>query len=129
MSETQPKIVVVDDEPSIVRMLQKVLDRSLGAEVQGFSSGELGLDYFREHSAETSLIITDLRMPGMDGMELCRQVRHLRPDVPLLMLTAYASDEMRAAADMLGVNAFIQKPFLPLEFIEVVKRVLSGGRA
>jgi CheY-like chemotaxis protein len=73
-------------------------------------SGEEALRRLAEIRPELIVILSDINMPGMDGLELLREVRGLRPELPVLMVTAYGDDERRRRADELGAAAFLTKP-------------------
>jgi CheY-like chemotaxis protein len=73
-------------------------------------SGEEALRRLAEIRPELIVILSDINMPGMDGLELLREVRRLRPELPVLMVTAYGDDERRQRADELGAADFLTKP-------------------
>ncbi|MDZ4198155.1 MAG: response regulator, partial [Kiritimatiellia bacterium] len=72
------------------------------------------------------LLICDLKMPGMDGMELCRRIRALRASLPVVILTAYAAEEVRDEALAIGIEHLVQKPFSPGPFLNLLRQLLSG---
>jgi CheY-like chemotaxis protein len=106
-------IMIVDDEPDIADLFRQRFRREVrqGDYVLHFAgSGEEALQRFAEIRPELIVILSDINMPGMDGLELLREVRLLRPDLPVLMVTAYGDDERRRRADELGAAAFLSKP-------------------
>ena len=106
-------ILIVDDEPDIADLFRQRFRREVrqGQYVLHFAdSGEEALRRLAEIHPELIVILSDINMPGMDGLELLREVRRLRPELPVLMVTAYGDDERRRRADELGAAAFLSKP-------------------
>ena len=105
MSET--RILVVDDEQQISRVLRRALS-SKGYEVQVASDGEEGLSVF--HSWNPEIVITDLAMPGMGGLELCRRIRK-SSNVPILVLSVKGEERTKVEALNVGADDYVTKPF------------------
>src|SRR5437764_4809277 len=106
-------ILIVDDEPDIAELFRQRFRREVrqGQYVLHFAdSGEEALRRLAEIRPELMVILSDINMPGMDGLELLREVRRLRPELPVLMVTAYGDDERRRRADELGAADFLTKP-------------------
>jgi two-component system response regulator PilR (NtrC family) len=104
------KILIVDDEKGLVHALRQTLQFEFpGLQIDAAYSGEEGLSRLAE--AAYDLIIADLRMPGFGGLELVRGVRYLNPDVPIILVTGFGTDEARHEAAQLGVSYFLDKPF------------------
>ena len=114
-------ILIVDDEKNIRLTLSRSLE-VLGVETDSAEDGKEALVKLREK--EFGLILLDIRMPGVDGMEVLRQVRENRPDIRIIVLTAYGTIELAVEAMMLGAVDFIQKPFVPEQIRERVARVM-----
>jgi CheY-like chemotaxis protein len=107
-------ILVVDDEPDVADLFRQGFRREArqGTYVMHFAaSGEQALDRLAEE-IEPSLIavLSDINMPGMDGLELLGEIKQRRPDLPVMMVTAYGDDERRRRACELGAVEFITKP-------------------
>jgi len=115
-------ILIVDDEKNIRLTLSMSLE-ALGVETDSAEDGEEALAKLKEK--EFGLILLDLHMPGVDGMEVLRQVREIRPDIRVIIITAYGTVELAVEAMKLGAVDFIQKPFVPEEIREVVSRVID----
>jgi DNA-binding response OmpR family regulator len=113
-------ILVVDDEKNIRLTLSQALE-TLGAETDTAANGEEALTKLKER--EFGLILLDIRMPGMDGMEVLHRLREIRPDIRVIMITAYGTVESAVEAMKLGAVDFLQKPFDPEEIRELVLRV------
>ncbi|MEM7159195.1 MAG: sigma-54 dependent transcriptional regulator [Myxococcota bacterium] len=116
------KILVVDDEPSMREFLAICLRRA-GHSVDAAPGGEQALAYLEQHPVD--LVITDLTMPGMDGMELLRKLS-TRPEPPLvIMITAFATTDTAVEAMKLGAYDYLTKPFKVDEIQVVVQRALE----
>ncbi len=115
-------VLIVDDEKNILLTLSQSLE-VLQLETDTATNGEEALAKLKEK--DFGLILLDLRMPGMDGMEVLRKVREIRPDIRIIMITAYGTIELAVEAMKLGAVDFIQKPFSPEEIRELVSRVLD----
>jgi len=115
-------VLIVDDEKNILLTLSQSLE-VLRLETDTATNGEEALAKLKEK--EFGLILLDIRMPGMDGMEVLRQVREIRPDIRIIMITAYGTVELAVEAMKLGAVDFIQKPFSPEEIRELVSRVMD----
>jgi CheY-like chemotaxis protein len=107
-------ILVVDDEPDVAELFRQRFRREArqGTYVLHFAgSGEEALRKLADEiEPELIVILSDINMPGMDGLELLRQVKQRWPDLPVMMVTAYGDDERRSHASSLGAADFIAKP-------------------
>ena len=107
-------ILVVDDEPDVADLFRQRFRRETrqGKYVMHFAgSGEQALDMVSgDIQPELIVILSDINMPGMDGLELLGEVKQRRPDLPVMMVTAYGDDERRRRASELGAFEFISKP-------------------
>ncbi len=115
-------VLIVDDEKNIRLTLSQALE-VLGVRTDTAANGEEALDKIR--GKEFDLILLDLKMPGMDGMEVLRRVSEMRPDIRIIIITAYGTVESAVGAIKLGAADFIQKPFTPEEIRELVSRVID----
>lgn len=114
-------ILVVEDELSISTLLKYNLEQA-GYEVLTAADGKEGLDLIV--SAEPDLVLLDLMLPTMDGMEICKEVRSLRLNVPIIMLTARDDEFDKVLGLELGADDYMTKPFSPREVVARVKAVL-----
>ncbi len=107
-------ILVVDDEPDIGELFRQRFRRELrsGAYVLYFAaSGRDALDLVTTGvEPELLVLLSDINMPEMDGLQLLREVKRHRPDLPVIMITAYSDDERRRVADAFGAADFLNKP-------------------
>jgi len=120
-----PRLLVVDDEPKICEFLQDLLTRE-GYTVDTCRSAEQALDSLQAHSCD--LLITDLRMPGMDGFELIHRVKRICEALPIVVITGYASIKTAVRALRAGVQDYILKPFNIDEMRATVARTLDMAR-
>src|SRR5690349_6049414 len=110
------KILVVDDEPDVRTLFDQRFRREIRSGEFNFAyaySGEEALTYLQDSGSEVVLILSDINMPGMSGLELLRRIRQDRPNPPpplVMMLTAYGDAETRWQALELGANDFLTKP-------------------
>lgn len=102
------KILFVDDDPVTGRVMKRQCG-DVGFTCKIFQSAKKGLEEFQQHGAD--LIITDLRMPEMNGFELLTEVRNTDPDIPVLVMTGYSSVDNAVEAMKCGATDFIKKPF------------------
>lgn len=113
-------VLILEDDPHTVEVVQLYLRRD-GHHVLSATDGIAGLSLARE--AQPDLIILDLMLPGMDGLEICRILRQ-ESDVPIVMLTARADEEDRLAGLDLGADDYVTKPFSPRELAARIRAVL-----
>ena len=115
-------VLIVDDEKNIRLTLSQALE-PLGAEIGTAVNGEEALAKLKERDFD--VILLDLRMPGMDGLEVLRQVRELRPDIHVIVITAHGTVESAVDAMKVGAVDFIQKPFAPKEIRALVAKAMD----
>jgi len=119
-----PPILVVDDEADLVASYERLLRRkgygivSAGSRVEGLRL------VAREPLA---LVITDLRLPDGDGLDLVRAARRLPTPTPAMVVTGFASEASRTASMVAGASAFLAKPFAAANFTSLVERALRDG--
>lgn len=118
---TNQTILVVEDEVSIATLLKYNLER-VGYEVLLAHDGKEGLDMALEHLPD--LILLDLMLPTMDGMEVCKELRSQKKNIPIIMLTARDDEFDKVLGLELGADDYMTKPFSPREVIARVKAVL-----
>src|SRR5215813_11908884 len=126
MTAEKSRVLVVDDEPQITRVLRTVLT-SQGYQVQTAAEGESALTSFSEWRPE--LVITDLYMPHMDGLELCRRIRAMS-SVPIIVLSVKGEEKTKVEALDLGADDYVTKPFGTDELLARVRAALrrsAGG--
>jgi len=125
-SETKLKLMVLDDEPIVGKRLAPALSK-INCEVETFTSSEAALEKLKEERFD--ILVTDIRMEGLDGIEVLEAVREFQPDLKVILITGYATVEVAREAMAKGAFDFIAKPFKPQELRDVVlkaARAISG---
>ena len=117
------KIIVVEDEADILDVIEYNLTRE-GYKVLGFRDGEQGLEAIR--GEEPQLVLLDLMLPGIDGIEICKKVKEdpVTRDVPVIMITAKTEESDVVLGLGVGADDYVSKPFSPKELVARVKAVL-----
>lgn len=125
-AEFPGSILVIDDDPSILGLLEKVLTKA-GHDVDVVADGEAALARLaKEHF---DLLVVDYMLPGISGLDVLRHARVNHPALMAIMITAHGSAEVQAAAAALGVHAYISKPFGVLDLIRVADEAIKVGLA
>src|SRR5438067_3125931 len=121
----KPKILIADDEPDALELVAFNL-KAAGYDVVTAADGEEALKKAR--SAMPSLIVLDLMLPGVDGLEVCKILRRdsTTRSIPILMLTAKAAEIDRVLGLELGADDYVTKPFSPRELVLRIKRLLRS---
>ncbi len=120
-------ILLVDDDPGALHALQVGL-ASHGFRVLAASSGREALEIIREsltRADPVGLLITDFRMPGMNGVQLIQAAKEQLPDLPTILITGYGSEGLREDAERLGVSVYLEKPFTPHILAQQVSGLLG----
>jgi len=118
-----PLISIIDDDDALRRSLENLI-RSVGLRAQGFSSAEAFLSANQVH--ETRCLVLDVRMPGMSGPELQRQMAVANSHIPIIFITAHADDAQRTQALEAGAVAFLHKPFYEEELLNAIEAALKN---
>ncbi|MDZ4828033.1 MAG: response regulator transcription factor [Actinomycetota bacterium] len=120
-------VLVVEDDPTVCEVVTKYLERE-GFEVEAVGNGSEALR--RAQARRPDLVVLDLMLPGIDGLEVCRRLREHGP-VPVIMLTAKGDEDDRVLGLELGADDYMSKPFSPRELVSRVKAVLrrAGSEA
>ncbi|MGQ0742426.1 MAG: response regulator [Alphaproteobacteria bacterium] len=121
-------ILLVEDEVAVRSFAARAL-RMRGYNVLEAGGGEAGLELARSHPGQIDLLVTDVVMPGMDGLTLARAVRRLRPETRILFMSGYADEAFRRNAERAEELQFLAKPFGIKQLASKVKDVLSGAAA
>src|SRR5580704_16123914 len=111
-----PAILIVEDEPKMRRLLELNLGEE-GWSTSSAGDAEAGLKLFREETFD--LVLTDFKLPGMNGLEFLQAIRRINSEVPVVMMTAYGNVETAVEAMRNGANNYVLKPF-SLEEIKLV---------
>lgn len=119
---TVQRTLIVDDEKNIRLTLSEAI-KSLGMTSDTAVNGEEALD--KVASQKYAMVLLDLKMPGMDGLEVLRRLRSTHPTLPVVMITAHGTVESAVEAMKLGAVDFLQKPFTPQEIRQIVGQALA----
>ena len=119
---TGPLVSIVDDDVSVRRSTRRLL-RCCGLRVEAFSSAEEFLQSGRV--AETACLLLDVRMPGMDGLELQRRLGETHRPIPIIFLSARASEEEERRALLAGAACFLRKPVSKEALLNAIRTVLK----
>jgi len=117
-----PHILLLEDEPNVAKGLKMVMDEQ-GYDVDWATTGQAALDAF--WSGRFDLLIADLRLPDIDGMEVIERVKEKRPETPVVIITGYPSVSSAIQALRAGVKDYLPKPFTEEEFMTAVDGALK----
>lgn len=121
------KILLADDHPVVRRGLRQLLQEHQGFDVVAeVSTGQEALAYTRAH--ECDVVVLDISMPGMNGLETLKQLHGERPLLPILMLSIYPSEQFAIRSFRAGAAGYLCKEASPDELVEAVGKVYGGGR-
>ncbi len=115
------RILAVDDEEIVLDSFRKILVLA-GYSIDTVQTGQEALDLVRKRNYD--FVFTDLKMPDMDGVEVCKAVKHLRPDIDVIIITGYATVETAVETMKYGAMDYIQKPFTEDELVAMVEKFL-----
>jgi signal transduction histidine kinase/CheY-like chemotaxis protein len=121
------RILLVDDEMSLADMGKKMLE-NLGYRVEARTSSVDALELFKMDPDRFNVVITDMTMPNMTGVELSQRIMEIRPNIPIILSTGFSELITEAQAKALGINAFISKPILKADLARTVRDVLETLR-
>ena len=121
-TDTPHRVLVVDDDEANRVTLERILSRE-GLAVVHAASGRQGLEHLRETPVD--LILTDLKMPGMSGIDLLKAIKHLEPDLEVVVMTAYGTVETAVEAMKEGAYDFVSKPLRRIELVNTVRKALE----
>jgi len=127
VSETHARgehILFVDDEEPLVALWQQTLEEQ-GFRVTGSTCPQRALDLFSRAPEDFDLVITDLTMPQVNGLELVKKIRQLRETMPVILCTAFGNKLSHASVQEIGINDFLLKPFDRQQFFSTVEQALA----
>lgn len=117
-------VLIVEDDPTVAEVVVSYLERA-GHRTRSLADGRSAARLLTgEESSSIDLVILDLMLPGLDGIEVCRQLRAVRPELPVIMLTALGQEDDRIAGLEVGADDYVTKPFSPRELVLRVESVL-----
>lgn len=122
---TNVRVLAVDDEQDFIHLFVKRFSKR-NLDVHGVHSGEEALEYLDAH--ETDVVVLDVRMPGMDGLETLKEIRKRHPQVEVIMLTGHGSAESGLKGISLGAYDYVMKPFKIDDLLERIRRAWDHAR-
>ena len=120
-----PRVLVVDDEVRLARLIAQTLGRA-GYECEVCGDGASALE--AADARRPDVVVTDCRMPGMDGLQLLRELRSRHPDLPVILVTGHGDVELAVTSMQEGAYDFVEKPYAPARLIGSVRRALDKRR-
>jgi FixJ family two-component response regulator len=126
MAETKRMVLVVDDDPSFCRSMERLL-RSMGFAFQSFASAQ---EFLRSRRPDVpSCLVLDVRMPGLSGLELQQDLARAGWQIPIIFMTGYGDIPMSVRAMKAGAVEFLTKPFREQELLDAIEQALDHDRA
>jgi PAS domain S-box-containing protein len=122
------RIMLIDDEEVIINVLQPIL-ANLGYRVSAFGQGGEALDAFRKAPGDYDLVITDYSMPRMTGLDIAKEMKNIRPDIPIILSSGFISQAMEDFAGQAGISGLLKKPAGVYKLSEAVRQALGKGTA
>ena len=119
------RILLVDDDVDLLDTLVRLLGRQ-GYTCRVACSGEDGIRAMETEPPD--VVVTDLRMPGIDGLTVARHAREHRPPIPVVVMTAYATSEIHQDVRRMGGAIYVTKPFANADFLDAVQRAVEHPR-
>jgi two-component SAPR family response regulator len=107
-------IVIVDDEVDIVNQIKRALEAMDGRRIYTFTDPFAALEHFNSTCTDHHIVISDIRMPGMNGYEFVKQVKRINPQVKIILMSSFEIDDNNLSLDVLPdvkIDTFLQKPF------------------
>jgi len=122
----KPRVLVADDDPDVLETLSNILELT-DCEVETVPDGVAAVARLRADSYD--LVITDLMMPGLDGIGVAREAKRLDPSLKVIVVTAYPSQSSAIDAVNIGIDGYVIKPFRPMDVLMAAARALNLGLA
>jgi CheY-like chemotaxis protein len=119
------RILLVDDEEAIVKLERQMLER-LGYRVTARYSSSEALKAFEMNPSAYDMVITDLSMPNMTGIQLARKMLALRPDLPIIICTGFSERFNQETANAMGVKGLLKKPVAKVDMANMIRKVLDA---
>jgi excisionase family DNA binding protein len=123
---SKPRVLVADDESAVRDTLTSILELS-DCDVETVADGHAAVARLR--GASYDLVITDLRMPGLDGIQVASEAKRLWPNIKVIIITGYPSQSSAIDAVNIGVDGYVTKPFKPIDVLIAMARALDLGGA
>jgi two-component system cell cycle sensor histidine kinase/response regulator CckA len=118
------RVLYIDDEAALVQVVTRMLQR-MGYVVEGFTHAEQAVESFRAEPKRIDLVVTDFSMPGMSGLDVAVELRAIRPDICIVLVSGSVDDGLVASARAVGVREVLYKANTVKELCESVHRLLQ----
>lgn len=128
-SPPQKTVCLIDDEIDITSVIRKGLEQE-GYIVHAFNDPKKALEHFMQNGKDCTVVISDIRMPGLSGFELCRRVKKSRPQAPVILMTAFEinGSEFDKVMPHTRADGFIQKPVSLKKLEEIISKITSKAQ-
>jgi len=128
-SKFEGKLFVIDDDPDIVYVLEHGLQKN-GFLVDAFTNPEEALRRFESNPHDLCLVVSDVRMPGLSGIQLARKVKHINPDIKVILMTAFEikNNEFSKVFPSTQVDGFVQKPISIADLTNKIQDLIGEAR-
>ena len=115
-------LLFIDDEEGVRRSLLRALKRE-PYETYAAESGQKGIDFVKEHADRVATVVSDYKMPGLDGLQTLSAIKAINPEITRIILTGYATMEAAISATNAGIDGFLTKPFDNLELRAKIREI------
>lgn len=125
---TGKRIMVVDDDKDITKVIELGLKRA-GFQVHAFTDPVLALEHIERGCDDCEILISDVKMPRLNGFQLAKRVRQIRPEIKLVMMTAFEvnKSEFESVFPSTKIDSVLRKPFTPSKLLAIVERIAKPG--
>jgi len=124
LSFVAARVFFVDDEPALTELFQETLTEA-GYNVSGFTDSSLAYQEFEANSGNCDILIADIAMPGLNGIQLAQKFRIINPDLPIILYSGYSDNTIQRSCRELGINRLMVKPVLPDTLSLIVRQILA----
>jgi two-component system, cell cycle sensor histidine kinase and response regulator CckA len=121
------KILIVEDELELLELLRSLLESS-GYRVLTAKDGAQAIDLFEQNSEDLSLVISDIELPHLGGLDAIKRMKQTNANVRLVLASGYVYPEIKTKLELVGVDAFLPKPYVPEEILEMIRGVLDSRK-
>lgn len=118
------RILLVDDEVQLTLMAKRLLEKS-GYRVEEETNSMAALERFKTNPLRYDIVITDMKMPKLNGANLSRELLKIRPDIPIILCTGFSEEIDSELAEAIGIRAFVLKPVSRQILIEIIRDILD----
>ncbi len=118
------KVFFVDDEPALMELFNETISNA-GYDVTAFTDSQLALREFEDNPDNIDILVADIAMPGLNGLQLARKVLDHKPRLPIILYTGYSDDNIRQTCFELGIKQLLNKPVLPESLNALIRKILS----